>query len=75
MHLANQISGKPDTLSQSSPSRQAIPEFNTGGTLDIRENREGEKERDNQRRGMLGLRNNQTVDNPCCRKLQSRHKA
>ena len=27
------------------------------------------KERENQSWGMLGLRNNQTVDNPCCRKL------
>ena len=61
-------------------ARQAIPEFN-GGTLDIREAHrlqgisQGEPERTATDRGMLGLRNSQTVDNPHCRKLQSRHKA
>ena len=37
MHLANQSSRKLDKLSQGAQSRQAIPEFNGGNTLDKRE--------------------------------------
>ena len=37
MHLANQSSGKPGMLSRVHQARQAIPEFNGEGTLDIRE--------------------------------------
>ena len=36
MHLANQSSGKPH-YPRVHQARQAIPEFNKGGTLDIRE--------------------------------------
>ena len=59
MHLANQSSRKLDKLSQGHISRQAIPEFNGGNTLDKREAtdpgvmNEGES-REAEQRGMLG---------------------
>ena len=59
MHLANQSSGKLDKLSQVHISRQAIPEFNGGNTLDKREatdhrGNQPKKNPEAEQRGILG---------------------
>ena len=51
-------------------ARQAIPEFSKGETQNIRRGRERDHSRKTARDGgTLDLRNNQTVDNPCCWEL------